>query len=550
MLPFGTYPNANGSGEHLGFAVPGMIQETMDALMRLIGTPSNPGTFTQGPDYGSNADDMRTLLETFLGGNATRAGGEAALAARALSDTTPSLPGAVIAGAERNSLSDPTGFADAARRAQEMFPNNPIYNRVYRGVSPRERGHVGDLADEHSKLFASTSPEVASTYAPDWLDNGAVFPLDMSFKNPLVVDAKGSIWDQIPFEGKRWSSTDDIADIASQRGHDGLVIRNVIDNNMMGQAAIPGDTYVALKRGTVTSPLTGETLFSDNLPSLPGAVVAGAERNPTSAANHYNIHNPPRMPERPFEEDYPNGAQANDLGLLQFDMEGRPLQAQYVVGRNALGGPDRAFPSSQLDDLTEKLLGRSPQSVAPGDIPGIAAFGPGRTNQVGSAGNLYVDRTLPSPTRERALAHELGHALDHITNSETRVPPRVGAHGNETNLLNDEYGQIYHDLASPDDASRGEARAARDRISPANFGYPTDQHDAEYLAEAFRAYMTDPNYMKTVAPTAAARLRSYVNAHPDLSKIIQFNSDQLPSLWGSALQGQQNQPYPNSLFGY
>ena len=53
MLPFGTYPNENGQGEHLGLAVPGMIQEPVNALMRLFGS----GNFAQGPDYPGNADD-------------------------------------------------------------------------------------------------------------------------------------------------------------------------------------------------------------------------------------------------------------------------------------------------------------------------------------------------------------------------------------------------------------------------------------------------------------------------------------------------------------
>jgi hypothetical protein len=82
MLPFGTYANANGQGEHLGLAVPGMVQEPIDALMRLMGTPSAPGTLWNGPDYGRNADDMRTLIATMFGGGSGGAlgMGEGALA--------------------------------------------------------------------------------------------------------------------------------------------------------------------------------------------------------------------------------------------------------------------------------------------------------------------------------------------------------------------------------------------------------------------------------------------------------------------------------------
>jgi len=50
----------------------------------------------------------------------------------------------------------------------------------------------------------------------------------------------------------------------------------------------------------------------------------------------------------------------------------------------------------------------------------------------------------------------------------------------------------------------------------------------EYMAEAIRAYMADPNYIKTVAPQTAARIRQYVNSEPRLNHVIQFNSGVSP----------------------
>src|SRR5262245_13202143 len=46
---------------------------------------------------------------------------------------------------------------------------------------------------------------------------------------------------------------------------------------------------------------------------------------------------------------------------------------------------------------------------------------------------------------------------------------------------------------------------------------------AELVAEAIRAYMQNPNYLKTVAPNVAARIRAAVNTNPNLNRIIQFN---------------------------
>ena len=45
-----------------------------------------------------------------------------------------------------------------------------------------------------------------------------------------------------------------------------------------------------------------------------------------------------------------------------------------------------------------------------------------------------------------------------------------------------------------------------------------DDISREYVAEAIRAYMADPNYIKTVAPKTAARIREFVNSNPDWTR--------------------------------
>jgi hypothetical protein len=51
------------------------------------------------------------------------------------------------------------------------------------------------------------------------------------------------------------------------------------------------------------------------------------------------------------------------------------------------------------------------------------------------------------------------------------------------------------------------------------------------MAEAIRAYLENPNYLKTVAPKTAAKIRAAVNANPSVNKIIHFNmnGDPLPA---------------------
>ena len=48
-------------------------------------------------------------------------------------------------------------------------------------------------------------------------------------ENPLVIDAKGSLWNEIKFEGNT-HSTDSLAEIAKNTGHDGLIVKNVRDS--------------------------------------------------------------------------------------------------------------------------------------------------------------------------------------------------------------------------------------------------------------------------------------------------------------------------------
>lgn len=83
--------------------------------------------------------------------------------------------------------------------------------------------------------------------------------------------------------------------------------------------------------------------------------------------------------------------------------------------------------------------------------------------------------------------------------------------------------QVYHDLNDPS-SRRGVTTARRFQTRPEDFGYKGNDIAPEYMAEALRAYMADPNYMKTMAPGTAARLRKYVRSHPQLSKILQLNT--------------------------
>lgn len=107
--------------------------------------------------------------------------------------------------------------------------------------------------------------------------------------------------------------------------------------------------------------------------------------------------------------------------------------------------------------------------------------------------------------------------------------------------LHDEMAQVYNTAMNPEPSQA--------MVTPADYGYVAAVAPRDMMAEAVRAYMTDPNYLKTVAPRTADAIRNRVNLHPVLSRHVQFNS--LASLAGVGLTGAaaggMMQPPQNTL---
>ena len=223
-----------------------------------------------------------------------------------------------------------------------------------------------------------------------------------------------------------------------------------------------------------------------------------------------SIFDPKPTAQRPFNADYPQGAAGPDGSRLALDIDGRPITAQYVAGRRVGGGVDEAIPrgdSFRIADLLGIRRGALPRSGP--DLKGDAGRyigGPDR--------RLFVDQSLPPDKAARVFEHELGHGIDDLAMGV------VGPGGSRipTSGLSKELGRVYEDLNTAGWFKPGRG------MTPKGQGYSASHTDAELMAEAVRAYMRDPNYLKTVAPKTAARIREYVNANPNLNKTIQFNS--------------------------
>lgn len=243
--------------------------------------------------------------------------------------------------------------------------------------------------------------------------------------------------------------------------------------------------------------------------------AVGASQAPASiggkiASKLKYLYNPPDKTPRAFSDDYRNGAVTDEAGKIKFDIEGRPLTAPFVAGRSSAGvggGVDEAIPAAQFNAIAEAITGLRPSSVAAREIRGDA----GQMRKFplpdgsGTGYQVLFDKSLKPGAVPGIVAHEISHAIDEIAG-------RIPVEG-----LTKEIRPIYNLLAT------GQDRATKLTL-PQHLGYSGENISRELMAEAIRAYMTNPNYLKEVAPRTATRIREYVNANPRLKSVIQFNS--------------------------
>lgn len=238
-----------------------------------------------------------------------------------------------------------------------------------------------------------------------------------------------------------------------------------------------------------------------------GGVASGgslAKSTENVASRNPRLYDPPVKSPRPFEADYPAGALSDDAGKLVSDIDGRQLSARYVVGRGEVSGPDVGLPREALDEIAKARTGEAIRYVAPGSPELGRDVGRAKFGSSGEPDHVALSRSLEEPQRSRVAQHEIGHVIDQTAGE---IP-----HGG----LNAQLRSVYNDINNPQSFGKP--------FGPEQNGYRGAEVPRELMTEAIRAYMADPNYIKTVAPETAARIRQYVNDNPKLRDIIQFNS--------------------------
>ncbi len=234
------------------------------------------------------------------------------------------------------------------------------------------------------------------------------------------------------------------------------------------------------------------------------------------------LHNPIPMPPRSIWDDYPHGAPVYEggddfyKGYLTHDMDGRsfldeegtPNFPAYQVGRTRADSPDHALTPTDIQRAGEHIMGqpivKKPEDKFPPETLGQTWLHP----LTGKPFHVQILDSLPQADADMVTAHEVGHVID------------ISAGEIPTEGLDDELDFLFNALSSGKEQQKFRFLQHR----PEDFGYSGPEAAREKMAEAVRAYMVDPNYLKTMAPKTAARIREWAYSHPEVSNVVRFNS--------------------------
>jgi hypothetical protein len=147
---------------------------------------------------------------------------------------------------------------------------------VYRGApsqyTPLTNNQSAASKSADTGMWFSGSAPVASTYSGQM---GHVSPAYLNMRNPLVLDAQGGMWHDIPTRQledlmnvrvpKATVTSDFMARLAKERGYDGVHFKNMIDPkmNVFDDARVfqPADVFVNFNPDNVYSALSDERLL-------------------------------------------------------------------------------------------------------------------------------------------------------------------------------------------------------------------------------------------------------------------------------------------------
>jgi hypothetical protein len=238
---------------------------------------------------------------------------------------------------------------------------------------------------------------------------------------------------------------------------------------------------------------------------------------------------PPNV-NRPFKADYPR-ATVFDLyskKLLQDMDDVSILDSSTVIGRKKFEGPDVPLLEEDFHDFAKLLTNKRGglKEVEPHEMKRPGSRAETDFDNDGIPTGFRVLRTLSPRDKAVATTREFANAIvaqirpwrefDYFSPLSRRFEMR----------------HVYNELGNPKRIGGRPDKDARP-FTPADRGYSADETPWEYLTEAVRGYLTEPGWLKSVAPDTAKALRQIARDNFSFRKFLHFNA-LAPMLLGGA----------------
>ncbi|MDK1489701.1 hypothetical protein QN219_06465 [Sinorhizobium sp. 7-81] len=113
---------------------------------------------------------------------------------------------------------------------------------------------------------------------------------------------------------------------------------------------------------------------------------------------------------------------------MLFDIEGRPLRARFIAGRNMVGHGEKALSTTELNAITAATTGSSATAVAPRILRGDA--GTSFNRYTGEPTEILIANDLSEAQAGKIPGHEVGHVIDQLAGeipAEGLLRPPVAA---------------------------------------------------------------------------------------------------------------------------
>ena len=334
----------------------------------------------------------------------------------------------------------PKGDLDAIARVREEFlgrfkdggaggpPSKPPAEAAH-GVPATFEVYHGTNADLSGRKFKVGPAKMESAKAGYFTDDvsaaeefgGRVYVADVSLKNPAVFDGGGAQWDKLPV--KEWTER------ARAAGHDGMVIKNVIDRKHSGQYSGAGGAWSG----------TDVLAFDESGIRIKGH-LSGDDFVPHDA--------PPRNLSAAEAQAMKQGTYRQLKGRAYGELKRAEVEAQKALARglkeelaaqfpelNALNAKEGALIG--LEDALEKAVARTSNRQIIGLDSPLAGAAVGAATGSGTAG--AVAAVMRETLRHPAVSTRLAIALSKGTKSPlAKSRARIGAYARALGQASDD----------------------------------------------------------------------------------------------------------------